>query len=213
VTLYRRRATAAAGLLRAAGMLRGLVWATGLAWTGTAAAHTGTGLAGGFAPGFAHPFTGFDHLLAMVCVGLWGAFLGAPLIHMLPIVFPIMMVGGAALGMLGVPLPPVEIGIALSVLVLGVCIALPIKAPVWAASLIVAAFAVFHGYAHGKELPSAADPIGYSAGFTFATGLLHVLGIGVGLLRERPGGTVAIRGLGAIIGVTGVLFLCRAISS
>jgi urease accessory protein len=79
--------------------------------------------------------------------------------------------------------------------------------------LIVAAFAVFHGYAHGKELPSAADPIGYSAGFTFATGLLHVLGIGVGLLRDRPGGTVAIRGLGAIIGVTGVLFLCRALSS
>jgi urease accessory protein len=107
----------------------------------------------------------------------------------------------------------VEVGIALSVFVLGGCIALAIRAPVWAASLIVAAFAVFHGYAHGKELPSAADPIGYSAGFTFATGLLHVFGIGVGLLRERPGGTLAIRSLGAIIGVTGVLFLCRAVGS
>jgi len=107
----------------------------------------------------------------------------------------------------------VEIGIALSVLVLGGCIALAVKAPVWAASLIVAAFAVFHGYAHGRELPSAADPIGYSAGFTLATGLLHVLGIGVGLLRERPGGAVAIRSLGAVIGGTGVWFLCQVLGS
>ena len=185
----------------------------GLACCSTAGAHTGTGLAGGFVPGFMHPFTGLDHLLAMICVGLWGAFLGPPLIQVLPVVFPAMMVGGAALGMLGVPVPPVEAGIALSVLVLGGCIALAIRAPVWAASLIVAAFAVFHGYAHGKELPSAADPIGYSAGFTLATGTLHVLGIGIGCLRGRPGGAVAIRSMGAIIGLTGGWFLYRILGS
>jgi len=185
----------------------------GLVCSSTAAAHSGTGLAGGFAPVFLHPFTGLDHLLAMVCVGLWGAFLGPPLIQVLPIVFPVIMVGGAALGMLGVPVPPVEIGVALSVLVLGGCIALALKAPAWAASLIVATFAVFHGYAHGKELPSAADPIGYSAGFTLATGMLHVLGIGIGFVRDRPAGTVALRSLGAIIGGTGVWFLCQALGS
>ena len=160
-----------------------------------------------------HPFTGFDHLLAMVSVGLWGAFLGPPLIQVLPIVFPVVMVGGAALGMLGVPVPPVEIGVALSVLVLGGCIALALKAPAWAASLIVATFAVFHGYAHGRELPSAADPIGYSAGFTLATGMLHVSGIGIGFVCDRPGGTVVLRSLGAIIGGTGVWFLCQALGS
>jgi urease accessory protein len=185
----------------------------GLVCSGTAAAHTGTGLAGGFVPGLLHPFTGLDHLLAMVCVGLWGAFLGPPLIQVLPIVFPLMMVGGAALGMLGLPVPPVEIGIALSVLVLGGCIALALRAPVRTAAVIVAAFAVFHGYAHGKELPSAADPIGYSAGFTLATGMLHVLGIGIGFLRDRPGGALAIRGLGGIIGAAGVWFLFQVLGS
>jgi urease accessory protein len=145
-----------------------------------AAAHTGTGLPGGLVSGFIHPFSGIDHLLAMVSVGLWGAFLGRPLIYVLPVVFPAMMVAGAIMGMFVVPLPPVEIGIALSVLVLGGCIALSVRAPVWAASLVVALFAVFHGYAHGKELPSAADPVSYSAGFVLATGLLHVSGICLG---------------------------------
>jgi urease accessory protein len=180
---------------------------------GAAEAHTGTGLVGGFASGFKHPLTGLDHLLAMVSVGLWGAFLGRPLIYALPVIFPAVMVGGAVLGMLNVPMPPVEVGIALSVLVLGGCVAFSVKAPTWAASLIVATFAVFHGYAHGKELPSAADPIGYSVGFVLATGLLHVLGIGLGFLKDRPGGVIAIRGLGTFIGVTGVWFLYKAIGS
>ena len=171
----------------------------------------GTGLAGGFVSGFRHPLSGSDHLLAMVSVGLWGAFLDRPLIYALPVIFPAMMVGGAVLGMFGVPLPPVEIGIALSVLMLGGCIALSLQAPVWAASLIVATFAVFHGYAHGKELPSAADPIGFSAGFVLATGLLHVLGICIGFLNGRPGGVVATRSVGGIIGGMGVWYLYRAI--
>src|SRR3954469_4466442 len=111
--------------------------------TNSASAHVGTGLAGGCVSGFMHPFGGFDHLLAMVSVGLWGAFLGRPLIHVLPVVFPAMMVAGAILGMFGVPLPPVELGIAFSVLVLGGSVALCFKAPIWAASLVVALFAVF----------------------------------------------------------------------
>ena len=123
-----------------------------------AAAHTGTGLAGGFASGFMHPLSGWDHLLAMISVGLWGAFLGRPLIYLLPVTFPLMMVVGAVAGMFARPMPPVEIGIALSVLVLGGCVAAAFRAPVWLAVTVVATFALFHGYAHGRELPSAADP-------------------------------------------------------
>jgi urease accessory protein len=192
-----------------------MVVATGavLFISSAAEAHTGTGLAGGFASGFRHPLTGLDHLLAMVSVGLWGAFLGRPLIYALPVIFPAVMVGGAVLGMFNAPMPPVEMGIALSVLVLGGCIALAVKAPVWVASFIVAIFAVFHGYAHGRELPSAADPIGYSVGFVFATGLLHVLGIGLGFLKDRPGGLIAIRGAGTLIGIAGAWFIYRAIQT
>jgi urease accessory protein len=175
--------------------------------------HIGTGLPGGFESGFIHPFSGIDHLLAMVSVGLWGAFLGRPLIYVLPVIFPAIMVAGAILGMFGVPLPPVEIGIALSVLVLGGGIALSVKAPVWAACIVVAVFAVFHGYAHGKELPSAADPIAYSVGFVLATGLLHVSGICLGLLNELPRGIAVTRSMGAIIAVFGVWFLYRAIGA
>jgi urease accessory protein len=182
-----------------------------LLFAGPAAAHTGTGLPGGFVSGFRHPFSGLDHMLAMVAVGLWGASLGRPLIYALPVIFPAVMVGGAVMGMYGVPLPPVQIGIALSVFILGGCIALSLRAPVWAASLIVAAFAVFHGYAHGNELPSAADPISYSTGFVLATGLLHVLGISIGFLEDRPGGVVATRSVGGIIAAMGAWFLYRAI--
>jgi urease accessory protein len=178
---------------------------------GPAEAHMGTGLPGGFVSGFLHPLSGFDHLLAMVSVGLWGAFLGRPLIYVLPVLFPTVMVVGAAMGMFGVPMPPLEIGIALSVLVLGGCIAASFRAPIWLAVLIVATFAVFHGYAHGKELPSAADPVGYAVGFVLATGLLHVLGIAIGLLKDRPGGTVAARSLGGGVAIAGCWFLFQAL--
>lgn len=182
------------------------------AWllAGPALAHTGTGLPGGFESGFLHPLSGFDHMLAMVSVGLWGAFLGRPLIIALPVIFPTVMAFGGALGMANVPLPPVEIGIAISVLVMGAVIAFAYRAPVWLACLIVGVFAIFHGYAHGRELPSAADPIGYSVGFMLATGLLHVAGIGLGLANNRPGGIVVTRGIGALVSLTGVYFLYRA---
>jgi urease accessory protein len=173
-------------------------------------AHTGTGLPGGFASGFLHPLSGFDHMLAMISVGLWGAFLGRPLVVALPIIFPTVMAFGAALGMANLPLPPVEIGIALSVLLLGGVIAFNVKAPIWAASLIVAIFGIFHGYAHGKELPSAADPIGYAVGFMLATGLLHVFGIGLGLLNEFPRGKAVTRTMGGAVAMCGVFFLYTA---
>lgn len=179
---------------------------------GPALAHTGTGLAGGFVSGFEHPLTGFDHLLAMVSVGLWGAFLGRPLIVALPVIFPTVMAFGAILGIANVPLPPVEIGIALSVLILGLCITTAFRAPIWLACLIVAVFAIFHGYAHGRELPSAADPVGYSVGFVLSTGLLHLVGIGIGLVHARPGGVALTRLLGGGVAACGCLFLYQALA-
>ena len=183
------------------------------AWllAGPALAHSGTGLPGGFVSGFLHPLSGFDHMLAMISVGLWGAFLGRPLVVALPVIFPTVMALGGAMGMAHVALPPVEVGIAVSVLVMGAVIALAYRAPVWIACLIVAVFAIFHGYAHGNELPSAADPVGYSVGFVLATGLLHVLGIGLGLLNERPGGVKVTRGLGAGVALCGCWFMYRAL--
>jgi urease accessory protein len=191
--------------------ISGLGAAAALLLAGPAAAHAGTGLRGGVAAGLLHPLSGPDHLLAMVSVGLWGAFLGRPLIYALPVIFPTVMVAGAAMGMLHAPMPPVEIGIALSVLGLGLCIALAVRAPVWAAATIVAAFAVFHGYAHGRELPSAADPVGYSLGFVLATGLLHVAGIGLGALKARRGGEGLTRSLGGAVALAGGWFLFAAL--
>lgn len=190
--------------------------ATAMAIALPADAHTGTGLPGGFVSGFLHPLSGWDHLLAMVSVGLWGAILGRPLLIALPVIFPCLMVVGAFFGMMHVPLPPPEIGIALSVLVLGGVIACEYKAPVWLACGIVAVFALFHGYAHGRELPSAADPVGYSVGFVLSTGLLHVCGIGIGLLNEVERGNFkgryVVRGLGAVIAAAGCLFVWRAVA-
>jgi urease accessory protein len=160
-----------------------------------------------------HPLFGFDHLLAMVAVGLWGAVLGRPLLMVLPIVFPLVMAVGGVLGMAGVPVPPVEAAIALSVLVLGGVIALRLAAPVWAASLLVGGFAIFHGYAHGQELPSAADPLGYSVGFVLATGLLHLAGIGLGGVSARIGGAAAARVIGALIAAAGAWFLYGAVTA
>lgn len=175
-----------------------------------ALAHSAKDMRGGFLAGFAHPFTGPDHLLAMVSVGLWGAFLGRPLIVALPVIFPAVMALGALLAMFGLPHPPIELGIALSVLVLGGAIAAAWRAPVWAASAIVAVFALFHGYAHGSEIPSLADPIAYSAGFMLATGSLHLAGIGLGTIASVPGGKGIIRGIGVAIALAGVWFLVKA---
>lgn len=172
-------------------------------------AHTGDagGFSGGFLSGFLHPIFGWDHVIAMVAVGLWGAFLGAPAIWILPVVFPMVMAFGGALGILGVPIPAVETGIAASAVVLGGLIALAVRAPLWMAAIIVGAFAIFHGHAHGTELPDAAAPLAYAIGFVLATGLIHLCGVAFGLLLGRPGGVAAVRTGGAAIAVAGVAFL------
>ena len=175
-----------------------------------AQAHEGAGLAGGFMSGFAHPLLGWDHVIAMLAVGLWGAFLGAPALWLLPVVFPLVMAAGGALGVLGVPLPAVEIGIAASAVALGGVVAGALRPPLWVAALLVALFAIFHGHAHGTELPQAANPLAYSLGFVIATGLLHLTGIALGLLTRWPAGRIAVRGMGAGIALLGMLFLARA---
>jgi urease accessory protein len=172
-----------------------------------AMAHTGEGVAGGFIAGFLHPVGGLDHLLAMVAVGMWGAFLGRPLIWVLPVTFPLMMVVGGVLGIGGVPLPFVEIGIAASVIALGAAIAAAWRAPVPIAVLIVGIFAVFHGHAHGTELPEAAAPEAYAMGFVICTGLLHFTGICLGLVTKFPRGAMALRAGGALIAVVGIWIL------
>ena len=170
-------------------------------------AHSGDGLSGGFAGGFAHPIFGPDHVIAMVAVGLWGAFLGAPAIWLLPIVFPLVMAFGGVLGILGVPLPGVEIGIAMSAVVLGLMVALAARPPLWVAAVLVGVFAVFHGHAHGAELPAGANAVAFSVGFVVATGLLHLAGISFGLLARWPAGRLAVRAAGGAIAVAGVAFL------
>jgi urease accessory protein len=180
------------------------VLAIGLA--GPAFAHTGDGI-GGFASGFFHPVFGPDHVVAMVAVGLWGVFLGMPAIWMLPVIFPLVMAFGGALGILGVPLPSVETGIALSGVVLGLCVAFAARPPLWVAGIVVGLFAVFHGHAHGAEMPEASDPVAYALGFVVATGLLHLCGIAFGLLARWPAGVVAVRAAGALIAVAGGAYL------
>ncbi len=157
--------------------------------------------------GFAHPLFGPDHVVAMVAVGLWGAFLGAPAIWLLPIVFPLVMAGGGVLGILGVPLPAVETGIAMSAVVLGMMVALAAKPPLWVAAVLVGIFAIFHGHAHGAELPPGADAVAYSVGFVVATGLLHLAGIAFGLLARWPAGRLAVRATGGAIALAGLAFL------
>ncbi len=170
-------------------------------------AHSAEGLAGGFLSGLMHPVLGPDHVIAMVAVGLWGAFLGRPAIWLLPIVFPMVMAFGGALGVAGVPVPAVETGIAVSAIVLGAMVAFAARPPIWVAAVIVGAFAIFHGHAHGTELPSAANPLAYSLGFVIATGLLHLCGIAFGALAHWPAGKVAVRAGGGLIALGGFAFL------
>lgn len=167
----------------------------------------GAGIGGGLLAGMLHPLLGLDHLVAMVAVGLWGAFLGAPALWLLPVVFPLVMAAGAVLGMAQVPLPAVEVGIAVSGIVLGLMVALAARPPLPAAALIVGAFAIFHGHAHGAELPAAANSLAYSLGFVVSTGALHVAGIGLGLLVRWPAGRWAVRATGLLIAVVGLAYL------
>lgn len=174
---------------------------------GVAEAHILQGEAGGFLHGFEHPLSGLDHLLAMFCVGLWGAQMGGRAVWSLPIAFPLIMVVGGMMGIAGVPLPAVESGIALSIVALGLALALVWRPPEWLALLVIGVFAIFHGYAHGAELPTAADPADYAIGFVFATGLVHLAGVAVGLAFQRLRGGELSRALGGLIGLGGLYFL------
>ena len=178
----------------------------------TALAHVEGGVAGGFLSGFSHPISGLDHVLAMVAVGLWGAQLGAPAIWLLPVAFPIMMAFGGLLGLSGVELPAVELGIALSAVMLGALIFGAVRLPLEAALLVVGFFAVFHGHAHGTEMTPGQSAILYSIGFVIATGLLHGLGIGIGLIQRWDAGQIALRGAGSIVMAGGLFFLWNALA-
>ncbi len=169
-------------------------------------------LKGGFLSGFFHPISGLDHVVAMVAVGLWGAFLGKPAIWILPVVFPLVMAFGGALGVVGVPIPYIETGIALSGVVLGLVVLFAVRPPIWIAAVIVGAFAIFHGHAHGTELPNATNPLVFSIGFVISTGLLHLAGIAIGELKRIAWGEWIVRAGGAIIALIGFGFLTHMIS-
>ena len=177
-----------------------------------ALAHEGGVAGAGFVTGFLHPILGGDHVAAMVAVGLWGAFLGAPAIWVLPVAFPLVMALGGALALLGLPLPGVEIGIAGSAVVIGAMVLLAFRPPLVIAAVIVAFFALFHGYAHGTEMPNAANPLAYAIGFVIGTGLLHLVGIALGLLTRMPQGALAVRTAGGAIALAGLYFLANAIA-
>lgn len=162
----------------------------------------------GFVHGFLHPVGGLDHLLAMVAVGLWAAQRGGAALWALPAAFVTAMIGGGLLGMGGIDLPAVEIGIAGSVIALGALIALRSRLPLPGAVAAVALFALFHGHAHGAEMPEAASPLLYGLGFALATALLHGAGVAAALSVRRSlqggAGALALRGAGALIGLGGV---------
>lgn len=171
-------------------------------------AHVGQGdVSGGFLAGLEHPVRGLDHVVAMVAVGIWGAQLRSPAIWVLPVTFPLVMSFGGILGGLGVPIPGIEIGIAASAIVLGAMVAFAARPPLWIAGVIVGVFAIFHGYAHGAELPQSANPIFYAMGFVMVTGSLHILGILIGLINRWRAGEKCLRTGGVLIALCGVYFL------
>lgn len=173
----------------------------------SAQAHTGYSVEGGFPTGFSHPLFGWDHLAAMLAVGIWGGILGGRALWMLPVVFPLTMLAGAFFGMSGIELPAVETGIASSALILGLLVAFLVRIPLWASTALVGVFAIFHGYAHGAELPAGTDAFAYIIGFLVATVLLHVSGISIGLLMKWPQGKLAVRFVGGAVAVLGGAFL------
>ena len=187
-----------------------LLWA--LVCVPAAHAHVEQGQAAGLVSGLGHPVSGLDHVLAMVAVGLWGAQLGVPALWLLPVTFPMMMALGGLLGLLGVPLPGIEVGIAASAILLGLAVMSELRPPLAAAVLLVALFAIFHGHAHGTELPAGQSALLYSMGFVVATGCLHGLGIAVGLIHRWRWGKALLRVTGAGVALAGVFFMWRAVA-
>jgi urease accessory protein len=184
----------------------------GSLWPALAWAHVEQGRAAGLLAGLRHPVSGLDHVLAMVSVGLWGAQLGAPALWLLPVTFPVVMAFGGMLGLMGLALPGVEVGIAFSGILLGLAVLTEWRPPLWAAAVVVGFFAVFHGHAHGTELPAGASGLLYSIGFVVATGTLHAIGIAIGVIHRWHWGRRALRAAGVVVALGGALFLWRALA-
>ena len=171
--------------------------------SGTAEAHTGADHIFSLAAGFKHPWTGFDHMLAMIAVGLWAGLNGGRALWVWPAAFVGLMVLGGVLGMAGVPLPLVEPGILASVVVLGLLVLTSVRVPVALGAALVACFALLHGHAHGAELPAASAAVTYAIGFALATALLHAIGLSVASIAAGERGRLAVRGAGALVAVAG----------
>jgi urease accessory protein len=178
----------------------------------TVLAHVQRGEAAGFLAGFRHPISGWDHVLAMVAVGLWGAQLGAPAIWVLPVAFPLVMAMGGMLALIGVSLPGIELGIAASAMLLGAAVMFEVRPPLVVAASLVGVFAVFHGHAHGTELQPGQSALLYSMGFVVATGSLHALGIGIGTVHRWTWGRTLLRAAGAVVATGGVFFVWKALA-
>jgi urease accessory protein len=181
--------------------------------SGAALAHPGHGDVSGFTHGFLHPLGGLDHVLAMVAVGLFAAHLGGGALCLVPATFVAVMALGGTLGMAGIAVPFVETGIALSVVTLGLAVALRVSVPLITAMALAGFFAVFHGHVHGAEMPADASGLGYAAGFTLATALLHGAGIALGLAVAKHGelsGRRAVQVAGGAMVIAGVVILVGA---
>jgi urease accessory protein len=189
-----------------------LVMLVTLAMVPDAQGHVMPGETIGFISGVKHPISGLDHIIAMVSVGLWGAQLGAPAIWLLPVTFPLIMSVGGFLGLIGVPLPGTEIGIALSGILLGAAVLLEWRPRLYWAAALVGIFGLYHGHAHGAELPPGQDALLYSLGFILATGFLHATGITIGLIHRWQWGENLLRLAGAAICVCGIYYMWRAVA-
>jgi urease accessory protein len=171
-------------------------------------AHPGLHHIAGFASGFAHPLVGWDHLLAMLAVGLWASQQDRAMAIALPVAFPFVMVLGALMAAGGFVLPAAETGIAASVLVLGLLVAFAVKMPAWGGLPVIALFAAAHGYAHGLEVQDASALTAYGAGFVLSTVMLHLAGLIAGqLIRARAAAGATVRAVGAGIAAGGVYLL------
>jgi urease accessory protein len=171
-------------------------------------AHTGVGQANSFTSGIAHPLNGADHILVMITVGLWGVLAGGRAIWVWPMAFVGTMLAGFAAATFGLQMPFVEPAIWSSIIILGLLVALAVKAPVWAGAVITGLFAFFHGHVHGTEA-TAVGLVPYAAGFTLATASLHAVGIGLGLSAEGTIGKLALRAMGGLAALGGILLIAN----
>ncbi|MDX1641748.1 MAG: HupE/UreJ family protein [Balneolaceae bacterium] len=170
-------------------------------------AHPGAGHISGFWVGFGHPFGGLDHMLAMLAVGIWASQMSDKAVWAVPLTFVGVMLLAGAFGIAGIAIPFVEQGIIMSVLILGILIAVAARIPLAVSAVIVGLFAIFHGHAHGEEIPAAITGLSYGIGFAFSTMILHIAGIGFGMLFKNAERVPVVRYAGMAITVLGVYLL------